>query len=148
MTFGQRHSCYPVLYVLFFCFQSLNLAMLAMQLDTWHTDMTVVSSHVTHIMQERKHISQKCQTFPLTTFRVCRDVSNIAEGFDHTARALAVVKWNMLHFYGKSIMFVFTPNAITMSLFSHSLHFHVWEGETGWGFGSKKSKSQGLLWVG
>lgn len=53
------------------------------------------------------------------------------QDLNHRARALAPVKWKMLHFYGKSIMFVFTPTAITMSLISHSLHFHVWEGETG-----------------
>lgn len=64
---------------------------------------------------------------------------------NHTARALAPVKWKMLHFYGKSIMFVFTPTAITMSLISHSLHFHVWEGETGWGFGSEKRKKPRTL---
>lgn len=63
-------------------------------------------------------------------------------------RELAVVKWNMLHFYGKSVMFAVTPNAITMSLIAHSLHFHVWEGETVWSFGSKTQEPRTPLgWV-
>lgn len=32
--------------------------------------------------------------------------------------------------------------AVTTSLISHSLHFHVWEGETGRGFGSERPKAQ------
>ena len=75
-------------------------------------------------------------------------VVNIAAGLNHTERALAPVKWKMLHFYGKSIMFVFTPTAITMSLISHSLHFHVWESETGWGFGSKKANAKDSFGLG
>lgn len=66
--------------------------------------------------------------------------SNITAGYNHTVRALAPVKWKMLSFYGKSIMFVFTLTAITMSLIPHSLNFHVWESETGWGFELKKKK--------
>lgn len=71
---------------------------------------------------------------PQSLYKRC----SITADLNHTVRALAPVKWKMLHFYGKSIMFVFTPTAIGVRFISHSLHFHVWEGETGWGSGSKE----------
>lgn len=79
-----------------------------------------------------KHISQMWNS-------VCINASSIAVVFNHTETALAPVKWKMLHFYGISIMIVFTPNC---HLISHSLHFHVWEGETG--FWLKKPKPRSL----
>lgn len=125
-------------------FLVLVLAILIFSISTheWYQ-----SSQLTFGKKTDKHISQNTKLFlqRLSVLSVCIDGCYISAGFNHTVRALAPVKWKMLHFYGKSIMFVFTPTAITMSLISHSLHFHVWEGETGWGFGSKKQKPSTLL---
>lgn len=105
--------------------------------------ITGVSYHVTHQTNKRDEVH-----FPKIQTKVCRDVPTWLKDLTTQWEQLAVVKWNMLHFYGKSVMFAFTPNAITMSLIAHSLHFHVWEGETVWSFGSKMQEPRTPLgWV-